>query len=91
MKLSEMRELLAQARHPTHEIARPEFFARRQPASPHRGRGGIIEPADKVLEIGPGLGPLTELLLEKAGEVLAIEMDARLVDFLCERFGFEDG
>jgi 16S rRNA (adenine1518-N6/adenine1519-N6)-dimethyltransferase len=46
-----------------------------------------IKPTDKVLEIGPGLGPLTELLLEKAGEVLAIEMDARLVDFLCERFG----
>ncbi len=41
---------------------------------------------DKVLEIGPGLGPLTEMLVEKAGEVLAIEMDARLVDFLCERF-----
>jgi 16S rRNA (adenine1518-N6/adenine1519-N6)-dimethyltransferase len=48
-----------------------------------------IAPADKILEIGPGLGPLTELLLEKAGEVLAIEMDARLVDFLCERFGLE--
>jgi 16S rRNA (adenine1518-N6/adenine1519-N6)-dimethyltransferase len=48
-----------------------------------------ILPTDKVLEIGPGLGPLTELLLEKAGEVLAIEMDARLVDFLCERFGTE--
>ena len=47
----------------------------------------IILPTDKILEIGPGLGPLTELLLEKAGEVLAIEMDARLVDFLCERFG----
>jgi 16S rRNA (adenine1518-N6/adenine1519-N6)-dimethyltransferase len=45
-----------------------------------------IKPTDKILEIGPGLGPLTELLLEKAGEVLAIEMDARLVDFLCERF-----
>ncbi len=45
-----------------------------------------IQPTDKVLEIGPGLGPLTELLIEKAGEVLAIEMDARLVDFLCERF-----
>src|ERR1035437_271579 len=41
---------------------------------------------DKVLEIGPGLGPLTELLLEKAGEVLAIEMDKRLVEFLRERF-----
>ena len=48
-----------------------------------------IQPTDKILEIGPGLGPLTELLLEKAGEVLAIEMDARLVDFLCERFGTE--
>src|SRR5882757_6102697 len=45
-----------------------------------------IQPTDKVLEIGPGLGPLTELLVEKAGEVLAIEMDARLVEFLCERF-----
>src|SRR5450432_1772808 len=45
-----------------------------------------LSPHDKVLEIGPGLGPLTELLLEKAGEVLAIEMDRRLVEFLRERF-----
>jgi len=49
-----------------------------------------ILPTDKILEIGPGLGPLTELLLAKAGEVLAIEMDARLVDFLCERFATEE-
>ena len=42
--------------------------------------------ADKVLEIGPGLGPLTELLLEQAGEVLAIEKDARLVEVLKQRF-----
>ena len=48
-----------------------------------------IKPTDKILEIGPGLGPLTELLVAKAGEVLAIEMDARLVEFLCERFGLE--
>jgi 16S rRNA (adenine1518-N6/adenine1519-N6)-dimethyltransferase len=45
-----------------------------------------LSKANKVLEIGPGLGPLTELLLEKAGEVLAIEMDLRLVEFLRERF-----
>src|SRR5476651_2033541 len=50
-----------------------------------------IKPTDKILEIGPGLGPLTELLLEKAGEVLAIEMDARLVDFLAERFELAKG
>jgi 16S rRNA (adenine1518-N6/adenine1519-N6)-dimethyltransferase len=42
--------------------------------------------ADRVLEIGPGLGPLTELLVEQAGEVLAIEKDARLVQVLKERF-----
>ena len=41
---------------------------------------------DKVVEIGPGLGPLTELLIQQAGEVLAIEKDARLVEFLKERF-----
>jgi 16S rRNA (adenine1518-N6/adenine1519-N6)-dimethyltransferase len=43
---------------------------------------------DKVLEIGPGLGPLTELLLEQVpeGEVLAIEKDARLAEILVRRF-----
>src|SRR5687767_6136377 len=41
---------------------------------------------DKVLEIGPGLGPLTQALLESAGEVLAIEKDARLVELLRKRF-----
>ena len=45
-----------------------------------------LSKTDKVLEIGPGLGPLTELLLEKSGEVLAIEKDGRLVEFLRERF-----
>lgn len=39
---------------------------------------------DKVLEIGPGLGPLTEVLLENSRNVLAIEKDARLVEFLRE-------
>lgn len=46
-----------------------------------------LTPTDKVLEIGPGLGPLTELLLKKAEEVFAIEKDARLVDVVVERFG----
>jgi 16S rRNA (adenine1518-N6/adenine1519-N6)-dimethyltransferase len=41
---------------------------------------------DKVLEVGPGLGPLTKLLVEQAGEVLAIEKDGRLVKVLRERF-----
>ena len=45
-----------------------------------------LQKTDQILEIGPGLGPLTELLLENAGEVLAIETDARLVEFLREQF-----
>ncbi len=48
-----------------------------------------LKKTDRVLEIGPGLGPLTELLLEQAGEVLAIEKDAKLVEVLTERFRLE--
>jgi 16S rRNA (adenine1518-N6/adenine1519-N6)-dimethyltransferase len=45
-----------------------------------------LKKTDKVLEIGPGLGPLTGLLVAQAGEVLAIEKDQRLVEVLKERF-----
>jgi 16S rRNA (adenine1518-N6/adenine1519-N6)-dimethyltransferase len=44
---------------------------------------------DYVLEIGPGLGALTKLLLAKGARVLAIEKDARLANFLRERFADE--
>jgi 16S rRNA (adenine1518-N6/adenine1519-N6)-dimethyltransferase len=40
-----------------------------------------LRPDDKVLEIGPGLGPLTELLATQAGQVLALEKDQRLAEF----------
>src|SRR5258705_1498969 len=45
-----------------------------------------LSPTERVLEIGPGLGPLTELLIERSGEVLAIEKDKRLCEVLRERF-----
>jgi len=85
MKLSEMRELLAARGIQLTKSLGQNFL--------HDGNQlrRIVEAAelsntDRVLEIGPGLGPLTELLLEKAGEVLAIEKDKRLVEFLRERF-----
>src|SRR3989338_3347912 len=41
---------------------------------------------DTVLEIGPGTGNLTKLLSEKAGRVIAIEKDRRLIEELQEKF-----
>jgi 16S rRNA (adenine1518-N6/adenine1519-N6)-dimethyltransferase len=44
-----------------------------------------LSEGDSVLEVGPGLGPLTELLLAQAGRVLAIEKDRRLFELLQQR------
>jgi 16S rRNA (adenine1518-N6/adenine1519-N6)-dimethyltransferase len=49
-----------------------------------------LKESDQVLEIGPGLGPLTELLLQHSRSVRAIEKDARLVQYLRERFAGVD-
>ena len=48
--------------------------------------GAEIEQDDLVIEIGPGLGSLTKLLLEKAKKVICIELDKKMVKILCERF-----
>lgn len=39
-----------------------------------------------VLEIGPGIGALTEKLAERAGKVVAVELDDRLLPILQENF-----
>ena len=44
---------------------------------------------DLVIEIGPGRGALTEKLLRRAARVVAIEIDATLVDHLRTRFAGE--
>src|SRR5436305_7634046 len=49
-----------------------------------------IVTGDYVVEIGPGLGALTEFALEKGAQVLAIEKDKRLVEFLRKRFANQD-
>ncbi|HYS96129.1 MAG TPA: 16S rRNA (adenine(1518)-N(6)/adenine(1519)-N(6))-dimethyltransferase RsmA [Chthoniobacterales bacterium] len=45
-----------------------------------------ISPEDFIVEIGPGLGALTELALAKGARVSAIEKDKRLVQFLRAKF-----
>ncbi len=46
-----------------------------------------VTPGDRVLEIGPGEGALTALLLEAGASVLAVEIDTRLIGPLRARFG----
>jgi 16S rRNA (adenine1518-N6/adenine1519-N6)-dimethyltransferase len=45
-----------------------------------------LAPADTVIEVGPGLGVLTETLVEQAGRVIAIELDNNLAAILKTRF-----
>lgn len=50
---------------------------------------GVTE-GDAVLEVGPGLGPLTRALLGCGARVLAIEKDRRLVEVLREELGLAE-
>lgn len=44
-----------------------------------------IQPGERVLEIGPGLGVLTKALIEAGAEVTAVERDRRFVEYLSGR------
>ena len=46
--------------------------------------GSLIGPEDLVIEIGPGVGVLTQLLAEHAAQVVAIEIDKGLIPILQE-------
>ena len=85
MKLSEMKSALAE-RDLRLTKSLGQNFLHDQNQLRRIVRAAEIGPADKILEVGPGLGPLTELLAAQAGEVLAIEKDARLFDFLSQKF-----
>ena len=45
-----------------------------------------ITKQDLIIEIGPGLGTLTQRLIEKAGKVICIELDTRMVNIITDRF-----
>jgi 16S rRNA (adenine1518-N6/adenine1519-N6)-dimethyltransferase len=84
MKLSEMRDLLVREGIQLTKSLGQNFL--------HDGNqlrriadAAELTKSDQVLEIGPGLGPLTMVLAQSAGEVLAIEKDERLVRLLRTR------
>ncbi len=48
--------------------------------------GAEVEKDDVVIEIGPGLGSMTKVLLERARKVICIELDPKMVKILHDRF-----
>ncbi|MCQ2053015.1 MAG: 16S rRNA (adenine(1518)-N(6)/adenine(1519)-N(6))-dimethyltransferase RsmA [archaeon] len=46
-----------------------------------------IVPKDRVLEIGPGLGILTNILIKKSENVTCIELDEALADYISRIYG----
>ena len=48
--------------------------------------GSNVNKDDLVIEIGPGLGTLTKVLLEKANKVICIELDKKMINILLDRF-----
>ncbi len=61
-------------------------FLKSEPALRKIIEAGEINTDDVILEIGPGKGALTGKLLEKAGQVIAVEKDRELFEFLKEKF-----
>ncbi len=49
-------------------------------------QAGKISKSDVVLEIGPGLGVLTQKLLNQGAQVIAVEKDSRLISALADEF-----
>ncbi|MFD1670543.1 16S rRNA (adenine(1518)-N(6)/adenine(1519)-N(6))-dimethyltransferase RsmA [Agrilactobacillus yilanensis] len=49
-----------------------------------------LTPEDQVLEIGPGIGALTQLLAQRAQKVVALEIDQRLLPILADTLAAYD-
>ena len=49
-------------------------------------RSSNINKQDLIIEIGPGLGVLTNRLLQETNNIIAVELDKRMVNILQDRF-----
>ncbi|WP_054740071.1 16S rRNA (adenine(1518)-N(6)/adenine(1519)-N(6))-dimethyltransferase RsmA [Cellulosilyticum ruminicola] len=49
-----------------------------------------ITKEDCVIEIGPGIGSVTQALLENAGKVISIEIDDKLIPILTQEYGHNE-
>jgi len=63
-----------------------QHFLKNKKILEEMARAAEISKKDTVLEVGPGLGSLTEILAERAKKVIAIEKDRDLIPILREKF-----
>lgn len=63
-----------------------QHFLRSRDTAERIVQAASLAKTDTVLEVGPGKGILTELILQQAGRVIAVEKDIELVQFLTEKF-----
>lgn len=81
-------------------LRRHRLSARRSLSQNHLADGAILEriievaavqPGERIVEVGPGVGILTAQLLQAGAQVTAVEVDDRLAGHLRERFAGEAG
>ena len=79
------RALLAQLEHKPRHFLGQNFLVDGNIVRKSLELAGIVS-GDTVVEVGPGLGTLTEALLEAGADVWAVEIDPRLHAHLAEAF-----
>lgn len=90
MHLSELQNLFRELDfHPSRKLG--QNFLIDQNLSAWIVRQLAIAPSDTVVEVGPGAGALTRELLPQTSNLILIEFDRRLADFLRNRFAGQPG
>ena len=87
--ISTVREILS--RHGfTFSKALGQNFLINPSVCPRMAQAAVTDDNTGVLEIGPGIGVLTNELLQRARKVVAVELDKRLIPVLAETLGEYD-
>jgi len=85
MKLHQLRSLMQQAKiHPQRSAG--QHFLLDESVVERMVEAAKIKKGDRVLEVGPGFGFLTNYLLEAGAEVTAVELDRQLAAWLTKHF-----
>ncbi len=85
MKIGELKTMLqSRGLAPSHRLGQNFLIDRALLEAIPRDAG--VQAGERVLEVGPGAGALTETLLAAGAQLLAVELDHGLAEFLRERF-----